>query len=352
MAHPAHALYAAGDFTQPETFRDLKRLLAERPGSRTIPPTCCFYLAVADRFFRSGDRAARLRRADLSNRRKAWRRVIVEKPFGHDPPSHRRRHSNTQILKVLSEDPSLSDRSFPRQGNGPETFWCCDLRKLASSKPLWKPRPCRPCADHGSRDCGCRGVAAGSTDRTGAAAGHGAEPTCSNSSPMIGMEARRSRSMPTRCAPKKTELFEAVHSVSPENASKYVASLWRRDRARTKKFRLTGTNPTLHRISGIETMWRSSSASTIGDGLACRSICALASALPGTQRPRFAVQFRPSALCPVPQHPRSGRLPANILTLRIQPRRRTVGQFSAPKRARLRNRDRRCGNGFLLTAVS
>src|SRR5262249_62250712 len=59
-----------------------------------------FYLAVADRFFGvaiSGLGAARL----ADERQGQWRRVVIEKPFGHDLASARA--LNADILKTLTE---------------------------------------------------------------------------------------------------------------------------------------------------------------------------------------------------------------------------------------------------------
>src|SRR5882762_8792616 len=91
--------YMRGDFTQPETFRDLKRLLTERQQQNNAA-NVLFYLAVADRFF--GPVIDELGDAGLTRQsEEAWRRVIVEKPFGHDLASAEALIA--QILKVLSE---------------------------------------------------------------------------------------------------------------------------------------------------------------------------------------------------------------------------------------------------------
>src|SRR6266446_6371018 len=72
--------YMQGDFTQPETFSDLKRLLAERRQQNNTA-NVLFYLAVADRFF--GAVIEQLGYAGLTQQsEEAWRRVIVEKTFG------------------------------------------------------------------------------------------------------------------------------------------------------------------------------------------------------------------------------------------------------------------------------
>jgi len=140
---------------------------------------------------------------------------------------------------------------------------------------------------------------------------------------------------------KKTELFEAVHSVSPENA---VRGQYGDGSCADKKFQLTGTKPDVAPDSGIETYvalklgidnWR-----WAGVPFYLRHWQVLPA-----RTTEIAVQFRraPYALfrnTPVgrlPQYPDSPH----------PTRRRTVGQFQR-QTARLRNRDRRCGNGFCL----
>jgi glucose-6-phosphate 1-dehydrogenase len=86
--------YLQGDFSDPATFR----AVADRVGGANV----LFYLAVADRFF--GDLVERLGEAQLVNHSdgEPWRRVIIEKPFGHDLASAKA--LNAQILRVLEED--------------------------------------------------------------------------------------------------------------------------------------------------------------------------------------------------------------------------------------------------------
>src|SRR5262245_29663293 len=93
--------YMRGDFTQPDTFAQLAKLLADRQKRQNGTANVLFYLAVADRFF--GPVVEQLGRAGLARQaEEAWRRVIIEKPFGHDFASAEA--LNAQILKVLSED--------------------------------------------------------------------------------------------------------------------------------------------------------------------------------------------------------------------------------------------------------
>jgi len=86
--------YMRGDFSDPATFRQLSGMLDER-GNRL------FYLAVADRFF--GPLVEQLGNAGLVKQDETgpWRRVVIEKPFGHDLASAIA--LNAQVLKVLNE---------------------------------------------------------------------------------------------------------------------------------------------------------------------------------------------------------------------------------------------------------
>lgn len=85
--------YLKGDFTQNEVFEDLKGKLAEAGN-------VVFYLATPAKFF--GPVIESLARAGLMEEKKgAFRRVAVEKPFGHDLASARA--LNKQILSVVGE---------------------------------------------------------------------------------------------------------------------------------------------------------------------------------------------------------------------------------------------------------
>ncbi len=85
--------YMVGDFTQNQVFDDLARRLGDE--------NVIFYLAVPDRFF--GGIIERLHEAGLTEKRNGrFRRVVIEKPFGHDIASARA--LNKQILSLLDED--------------------------------------------------------------------------------------------------------------------------------------------------------------------------------------------------------------------------------------------------------
>jgi len=92
--------YLQGDLNDPGTFRRLGEHLAELDKTAGTKGNRLFYLAVADRFFSVV--VAGLGAADLvTETNDQWRRVIIEKPFGHDLPSAKA--LNAEILKTLQE---------------------------------------------------------------------------------------------------------------------------------------------------------------------------------------------------------------------------------------------------------
>ena len=92
--------YLTGDFMDAGTYRRLGEHLAERDRKETLCDNVLFYLAVPDRFF--GPIVDRLGQAGLLEDRKGFRRVVIEKPFGHDYESAR--ELNARIHKQLRED--------------------------------------------------------------------------------------------------------------------------------------------------------------------------------------------------------------------------------------------------------
>ncbi len=93
--------FLSGDFEQNDTYQRLKDLLAELDEKQSLNGNVLFYMAVADRFF--GTIAGKLGEAGLvDSNAKGFRRLIVEKPFGHDLASARA--LNACLLKYLKED--------------------------------------------------------------------------------------------------------------------------------------------------------------------------------------------------------------------------------------------------------
>jgi glucose-6-phosphate 1-dehydrogenase len=99
--------YIQGDLRQPELYQKLRGVLIEAEKTQRTKGNVIFYLAVADQFF--GTVVDQLGRAKLidqeddeSGKRKFWRRVVIEKPFGHSLDSARA--LNARILRTLHED--------------------------------------------------------------------------------------------------------------------------------------------------------------------------------------------------------------------------------------------------------
>jgi glucose-6-phosphate 1-dehydrogenase len=94
--------YLVGDFEDAATYDRLRDKLAEIDQKQGTAGNVIFYLAVADRFFgRVVDELGKARLVE-AGAGKPWRRVVIEKPFGHDLQTSR--DLNRRILQSLRED--------------------------------------------------------------------------------------------------------------------------------------------------------------------------------------------------------------------------------------------------------
>jgi glucose-6-phosphate 1-dehydrogenase len=92
--------YLQGDLNDPGTYDRIGEHLAKLDQTAGSAGNYLFYLAVADRFF--GVAVAGLAAANLVTERDGqWRRVVIEKPFGHDVSSAKT--LNAEILSALHE---------------------------------------------------------------------------------------------------------------------------------------------------------------------------------------------------------------------------------------------------------
>jgi glucose-6-phosphate 1-dehydrogenase len=92
--------YVQGDLNDPGMYRQLRDHLGHLDKTAGSAGNYLFYLAIADRFF--GSAVAGLGTAGLVTEKESqWRRVVIEKPFGHDLSSAKA--LNTEIRKVLQE---------------------------------------------------------------------------------------------------------------------------------------------------------------------------------------------------------------------------------------------------------
>jgi glucose-6-phosphate 1-dehydrogenase len=95
------AVFLGGDLDDASTYRALGDVLQDGGAQRGTPDNALFYMAVPASLF--APISHRLAEARLTQEPDgAWRRVIIEKPFGHDLASARR--LNAALLSVLRED--------------------------------------------------------------------------------------------------------------------------------------------------------------------------------------------------------------------------------------------------------
>jgi glucose-6-phosphate 1-dehydrogenase len=99
--------YIQGDITKPEVYEKLRRALDEAGKAHGTQGNAIFYLAVADRIFGAvvkqlGKAKLTDQNEDQNGKHRFWRRVVIEKPFGHSLGSAR--ELNACILRTLHED--------------------------------------------------------------------------------------------------------------------------------------------------------------------------------------------------------------------------------------------------------
>ncbi|MBV8092841.1 MAG: glucose-6-phosphate dehydrogenase [Acetobacteraceae bacterium] len=92
--------YVQGDLTKPDLYERLQEHLDQVARDQQTGGNVLFYLAIADRFFATV--IDHLGKASLASEDAGWRRVVIEKPFGHDLPSAR--DLNKRVLSVLKEE--------------------------------------------------------------------------------------------------------------------------------------------------------------------------------------------------------------------------------------------------------
>ena len=93
--------YQQADFSNPEMYSGLQKRLGELDQEYLTGGNYLFYLATAPKFF--GHIVQQLGQSQLSCQENGrWRRVVIEKPFGHDLESARA--LNRQIKAVLAEN--------------------------------------------------------------------------------------------------------------------------------------------------------------------------------------------------------------------------------------------------------
>lgn len=92
--------YLSGDYDDPESYRRLAESMERLEAEVGIEGNCLFYLAVPPVLYPVI--VEQLGKAGLNRSKKGWRRVIIEKPFGHDLESARA--LDKAIHAVFDED--------------------------------------------------------------------------------------------------------------------------------------------------------------------------------------------------------------------------------------------------------
>src|SRR6202044_3315560 len=93
--------YLSGDFQDPNLFQKLEALLAEVEKEQETQGNCLFYLATSPTFFPIVVKQLGAAKLTVGENGK-WKRVVIEKPFGHDLDSAV--SLNHEIGQVLRED--------------------------------------------------------------------------------------------------------------------------------------------------------------------------------------------------------------------------------------------------------
>ncbi len=132
-------MYIQGDITKPELYTVIDEKLKEAKEKYHTGDSAMFYLAVADRFF--GTVVEHLGNAGLTKSEAPkpaqqpafWRRVVIEKPFGHDLQSAK--DLNARVGNILREDQIFRMDHFL----GKETVQNIMALRFANGmfEPLW-----------------------------------------------------------------------------------------------------------------------------------------------------------------------------------------------------------------------
>ena len=124
--------YLSADFSDPAAYKALELKLKAEQEAKQLSDNVMFYLAVGARFF--GGIVDQLGQAGLvTETNERWRRVVVEKPFGHNLESAQA--LNTQLRHSLAESQIYRMDHFL----GKETVQNIMLMRFANGifEPLW-----------------------------------------------------------------------------------------------------------------------------------------------------------------------------------------------------------------------
>ena len=201
--------YVAGDFNDPGLFEKLKKHLDQRNDKEQLQGYALFYLAVPDRFF--GPLVESISGVGLTDESHGWRRVVIEKPFGHDLESAKA--LNARVLKCLKESQVFRIDHFL----GKETVQNIMALRFANGlfEPIWN----RDRIDHVQITVS-ETIGVEERGKFYEATGALRDMVPNHLFQLVAMTAMEPPSSFDADAVrgKKAELFQAVHTITPENA--------------------------------------------------------------------------------------------------------------------------------------
>lgn len=132
-AFRSHFYYQPVDVTNRVSYEELRGLVTDLDKQYNIQGNRIFYLAMAPEFF--GTIATHLDEERLTDT-DGWKRLVIEKPFGHDLPSAKQ--LNDEVRKVFSEDEIYRIDHYL----GKEMVQNIEVIRFANTifEPLWNNR--------------------------------------------------------------------------------------------------------------------------------------------------------------------------------------------------------------------
>ncbi len=220
---------SAADATKRRVVHRSRRVPRKTDAQVGTPGNYLFYLSVSPRFF--APIVQNLGKSGLAKEENGrWRRVIIEKPFGHDLPSAV--ELNRNIKAVHRREADLPDRPLPREGDGPEPHGV-PVRERDVRADL-EPQLHRPRADHRcARSSASRDAAATTTPR--ARCGTWCPNHIAQLVSLVGMEPPISFSADA-VRDEQVKLLNSVEPLSPEEVLAAGGA-----RASTARVRSTGS---------------------------------------------------------------------------------------------------------------
>ena len=210
----SRAHYQKANFDQPASFDTLKTTIEAIEKDKQATGNRLFYLAVAPSFIAT--MAAQLSRVGLlTENQKAWRRLVIEKPFGHDLDSARK--LNADLQQSLREDQIYRIDHFA----GKDTVQDLAVFRFSNAvfEPLWNRSNIQNIQITAAETVGVE-LRAGYYEKSGAlrdmVPNHMAEMlSLVAMEPPVSFSAEHMRN-------KQVELLESIHPVRPDEVAKYA----------------------------------------------------------------------------------------------------------------------------------